>query len=508
MIEENAADRLDGAPHPRERQVLIGHAEAERQLLDAYRGPRMHHAWLIGGPEGIGKATLAYRFARFVLANPVAARIPAEVDSLAVPEDHPVARRIVAGSHTDLLALRRIAEVGKDKIPQEISVNAMRDIVRFFGSTAGEGGWRICIVDAADDLNRSSANALLKLLEEPPPRSLFLIVAHLPGRLLPTIRSRCRMLHLHPLTSDEIVAGLQTFADIRLPDDEAARISALADGSLRRALELVLHHHRDFLSERQAAYRPRLRDDRHRRAGALPAPRRQGRLLPHRHRRARHQDAADGAQGGADPRELADRNSAEFRAWRGAEHLQRRLHPHHRAAPLRREPGDLARHGANGDIYKGGYAGWYSVRDEAYYGEEETELSRRRRPLRPQGTPVEWVEEESYFFRSRPMQDSLLELYEKRSPGFIAPAERRNEVISFVKSGLKDLSVSRTTFDWGVPVPGDEKHVMYVWVDALTNYITGAGYPDENASVGYWPADVTSSARTSCASTPSTGRPS
>ncbi|MDP3546654.1 MAG: DNA polymerase III subunit delta' [Phreatobacter sp.] len=239
MIEENAADRLDGAPHPRERQILIGHGEAERQLLDAYRGPRMHHAWLIGGPEGIGKATLAYRFARFVLANPVAARVPATVRDLAVAEDHPAARRIVAGSHPDLLALRRIAEAGKEKIPQDISVNAMRDIVRFFGSTAGEGGWRICIVDAADDLNRSSANALLKLLEEPPPRSLFLIVAHLPGRLLPTIRSRCRMLHLHPLTPGEIAAGLQTFADIRLPDDEAARIAALADGSLRRALELA-----------------------------------------------------------------------------------------------------------------------------------------------------------------------------------------------------------------------------------------------------------------------------
>lgn len=239
MIEENAADRLYGAPHPRERQVLIGHGEAERQLLDAYRGPRMHHAWLIGGPEGVGKATLAYRFARFVLANPVAARISADVTNLAVPEDHPAARRVVAGSHPDLLALRRIAEAGKDKIPQDISVNAMRDIVRFFGSTAGEGGWRICIVDAADDLNRSSANALLKLLEEPPPRSLFLIVAHLPGRLLPTIRSRCRMLQLHPLTSDEIVAGLQTFADIRLPGEEAARIAALADGSLRRALELA-----------------------------------------------------------------------------------------------------------------------------------------------------------------------------------------------------------------------------------------------------------------------------
>jgi DNA polymerase-3 subunit delta' len=239
MIEENAADRLDGAPHPRERQVLIGHGEAERQLLDAYRGPRMHHAWLIGGPEGIGKATLAYRFARFVLANPVATLLPDTVRNLSVPEDHPAARRIIAGSHPDLLALRRIAEAGKDKIPQDISVNAMRDIVRFFGSTAGEGGWRICIVDAADDLNRSSANALLKLLEEPPPRSLFLIVAHLPGRLLPTIRSRCRMLHLHLLSPGEIAEGLRTFDQIRLPADEAARIAEVADGSLRRALVLA-----------------------------------------------------------------------------------------------------------------------------------------------------------------------------------------------------------------------------------------------------------------------------
>lgn len=239
MIEENAADRLDGAPHPRERTILIGHSEAERQLLDAYRGPRMHHAWLIGGPEGIGKATLAYRFARFVLAHPRPEAIPASIRDLAVPEDHPAARRIVAGSHPDLLALRRIAAPGKDKIPQDISVDAMREIVRFFGSTAGEGGWRICIVDAADDLNRSSANALLKLLEEPPPRSLFLIVVHMPGRLLPTIRSRCRVLSLAPLSPQEIAEGLGAFDDIRLPTDEAARIAAHADGSLRRALELA-----------------------------------------------------------------------------------------------------------------------------------------------------------------------------------------------------------------------------------------------------------------------------
>ncbi|HBQ33979.1 MAG TPA: methionine--tRNA ligase, partial [Ochrobactrum anthropi] len=142
------------------------------------------------------------------------------------------------------------------------------------------------------------------------------------------------------------------------------------------------------------------------------------------------------------------------------------------------------------DIYKGGYAGWYSVRDEAYYGEEETEVREDGVRYGPQGTPVEWVEEESYFFRLSAYQDKLLDLYEK-NPGFIMPAERRNEIVSFVKSGLKDLSISRTTFDWGIPVPGDEKHVMYVWVDALTNYITALGYPDtSDEKWGYWPADA------------------
>ena len=143
-----------------------------------------------------------------------------------------------------------------------------------------------------------------------------------------------------------------------------------------------------------------------------------------------------------------------------------------------------------GDIYKGSYAGWYSVRDEAYYGEEETEVRPDNIRYGPQGTPVEWVEEESYFFRLSAYQDKLLALYESQ-PDFIGPDERRNEVMSFVRSGLKDLSISRTTFDWGVPVPGDEKHVMYVWVDALTNYITAAGYPDTSAeNWKFWPANV------------------
>ncbi|RED42478.1 methionyl-tRNA synthetase [Rhodopseudomonas thermotolerans] len=145
---------------------------------------------------------------------------------------------------------------------------------------------------------------------------------------------------------------------------------------------------------------------------------------------------------------------------------------------------------ANGDIYLDSYSGWYSVRDEAYYAEDETVVGEDQVRRGPQGTPVEWVEEKSYFFKLSAYQDKLLKLYEEQ-PDFIGPDARRNEVISFVKGGLKDLSVSRTTFDWGVKVPGDPEHVMYVWVDALTNYITGVGFPDESdKNWHYWPADV------------------
>ncbi|WOH70626.1 methionine--tRNA ligase [Bradyrhizobium sp. NDS-1] len=145
---------------------------------------------------------------------------------------------------------------------------------------------------------------------------------------------------------------------------------------------------------------------------------------------------------------------------------------------------------ANGDIYADTYAGWYSVRDEAYYAEDETRVNDDGVRLGPQGTPVEWVEEKSYFFRLSAYQDKLLKLYADH-PDFIGPDSRRNEVVSFVKGGLRDLSISRTTFDWGVKVPGDEEHVMYVWVDALTNYITGVGFPDEtDKNWRYWPADV------------------
>jgi methionyl-tRNA synthetase len=143
----------------------------------------------------------------------------------------------------------------------------------------------------------------------------------------------------------------------------------------------------------------------------------------------------------------------------------------------------------NGDIYLDKYAGWYSVRDEAYYAEDETHLNEQKvRVSSKTGTPVEWVEEESYFFRLSAYQDKLLKLFER--PNYVLPKERLNEVASFVRGGLQDLSISRTTFDWGIRVPGNDKHIMYVWVDALTNYITGVGFPDDASEKfkRYWPA--------------------
>ncbi|MGH6702379.1 MAG: methionine--tRNA ligase [Bradyrhizobium sp.] len=198
------------------------------------------------------------------------------------------------------------------------------------------------------------------------------------------------------------------------------------------------------------------------------------------------------AQGeGMTPSELADRNAARFKEMDqrlnvSFDRFIRTSEPaHHHSVQVIWD-----RMQRNGDIYIDTYSGWYSVRDEAYYAEEETTLGEDDVRRGPQGTPVEWVEEKSYFFRLSAYQDRLLALYDEQ-PDFIGPDSRRNEVMSFVKGGLKDLSISRTTFDWGVKVPNDPDHVMYVWVDALTNYVTGVGFPDEHdANWRYWPADV------------------
>jgi DNA polymerase-3 subunit delta' len=228
------------SPHPRATAALYGHAEAERTLLDAYRSGRVPHAWLIGGEAGIGKATLAYRMARFVLAHPdPAAPAVRKAQSLAVPADHPVARRIAGEAHSDLLALKRVINEKTGKLYTEIRVEDVRRSVSFFGSTAGEGGWRVAIVDPMDELNRAGENALLKVLEEPPPRSLLLLVAPSPGRVLPTIRSRCRMLMLRPLAVEDVVRATAAALGDEADETDIRHAADAADGSVGRALALL-----------------------------------------------------------------------------------------------------------------------------------------------------------------------------------------------------------------------------------------------------------------------------
>jgi DNA polymerase III subunit delta' len=225
---------------PRETTAFFGHDDTERTLLDAYKSGRVAHSWLIGGPPGIGKATLALRFARFVLANPDP-RAPEvkKATSLAVDPANPVARRIAAQAHSDLLVLERTFNEQTGKLYTVIRVDDVRRTVSFFGSTAGEGGWRIAIVDAVDDLQREGANALLKILEEPPRRSLLLLVSHAPGRELPTIRSRCRRLLLRPLDSADVAQALAHASGRSATDSEVRQAAEAAEGSVGRALGLL-----------------------------------------------------------------------------------------------------------------------------------------------------------------------------------------------------------------------------------------------------------------------------
>src|SRR5471030_2617097 len=199
------------------------------------------------------------------------------------------------------------------------------------------------------------------------------------------------------------------------------------------------------------------------------------------------------AKEGLTARQLRDRNVPQFRAMvermncSNDDFIRTTEERHHRSSEE-----IWRRMEKNEDIYLDKYAGWYSVRDEAYYAEDETHINEHKVRLSTKtGTPVEWVEEESYFFKLSAYQQKLLDLY-ARDPNYVLPKERLNEVASFVRGGLQDLSVSRTTFDWGIRVPGNPKHIMYVWVDALTNYITAAGFPDSESEKfkRYWPADL------------------
>ena len=229
------ADRLGDQPHPREVLWYGGDPGPEHALLNAYRSGRLHHAWLITGPEGVGKATLAYRFARFLLAYPdPAATAVREARDLSVPSAHPVVGQVARMSHPDLAVIRRQPTKDGKSLKGDIAVEDVRDGLAIFRTTSGAGGWRVVIIDAADDLNRSSANALLKMLEEPPQRAIFLMIAHRPGALLPTIRSRCRVLRLGPLDESTVADGLRRLADA--PPDVAIAAASQAEGSLRQAM--------------------------------------------------------------------------------------------------------------------------------------------------------------------------------------------------------------------------------------------------------------------------------
>lgn len=242
------ADRLEGFPHPRETRQLFGHVAAERELAAALGSGRIHHAWLIAGPEGIGKATLAYRFAAYALAEPEARGFVSV--SLELPENTQALRMVRAMSHPGLLVIRRPWDPKNKRFATNIPVDEVRKLRAFLahtaGGTTGSGSSieRVVIVDQADELNVSSANALLKSLEEPPPRTLFLLITSQPGRLLPTIRSRCRALTLAPLAPQDLRAAAEqalAAADVQSPAEDAdwPRLIHLARGSVRRLLALA-----------------------------------------------------------------------------------------------------------------------------------------------------------------------------------------------------------------------------------------------------------------------------
>jgi DNA polymerase-3 subunit delta' len=232
-------DRVSGAPHPRETLSLIGHHAAEATFLDAYRAGKLHHGWMITGPLGLGKATMAWKIARFLLATPIddgGMFAPPPPETLDIPPDHPISHRLVALSEPRLFLLRRAWDDEKRKLKSMITVDEVRKLKNYFSLSAADGGRRVAIIDSVDEMNVAAANALLKLLEEPPPQVTLLLVSHQPSKLLPTIRSRCRELRLAPLSPADMATALAATGDA---PENPVPLAELSGGSVGEAIRIM-----------------------------------------------------------------------------------------------------------------------------------------------------------------------------------------------------------------------------------------------------------------------------
>ena len=235
VSEPDESDRIEGFPHPRETTNFIGQNVALSRAARAIRGGKPPQGWLLSGPPGVGKATFAYRIARDLLTY--GAR-DSGAEDLSVPANDPGAIQVASGSHPGLLVLKRGVNDKTGKLMNELPVDEVRRLVGFFGMTSGAGGWRVAIVDTADDMNTNAANALLKLLEEPPGRAMLILLANRPGQLLPTIRSRCQRLDLRPLDETTVSEALKQY----LPDaspQERLSLARLSGGTIGAALNLA-----------------------------------------------------------------------------------------------------------------------------------------------------------------------------------------------------------------------------------------------------------------------------
>ncbi len=239
-------DALPGVPHPRHAGQLFGQAAAEDQVLSALTSGRSHHAWLITGPKGVGKATLAWRMARFLITGAGSGGLFGAPENLDVDPADPDVQLMDAGVHPRLFVLRRALDEKKNTPKAQITVDEARKLKGFFAMSAADGGHRVVIVDAADEMNPNAANAILKVLEEPPAQTTLLLIAHRPARLLPTIRSRCRTLRLPPLDEQALLSALEQAG---IDADGAAGLASLADGSVAEAVRLIDHGGADLYAE-------------------------------------------------------------------------------------------------------------------------------------------------------------------------------------------------------------------------------------------------------------------